>query len=109
MTVWTVTVVRVLCDGFLCDRFRHADAAEDILCPSIVLSFRLLDFSVDFDKRFLLYDAAIAVFTGSANTHVQLSDHFHGCSPGRKERSKSILLHCSSDELFWFKLGCLTP
>ena len=96
VSVWTVTVVRALCDGLLCSSecrtvtvvgvirvgFRHA--AEDISRPSFVSSFRVLDFSVDFDLRFLLCQAAIAVFTGSAYTHVQLSDHFQGCFPGRK-------------------------
>jgi len=57
-----------------------------ILHPIIVSCFRVLDFSVDFDLRFLLCDAAIVVLTGSAYTHVQ-SDHFHASSPGREERS----------------------
>ena len=72
-----MTAVRVIRDGF-----RHA--VVGILRPTFVSCFRVFDFSVDFDLRFLLCDAAIAVFTGSAYTHVQLSDHFHGCLPGRK-------------------------
>ena len=39
---WTVTVVRVLCDGF-------GHAVVDILFPSTVSSFQVLDFSVGLD------------------------------------------------------------
>ena len=98
---WTVTALRVIRVGF-----RHSMVG--ISRPSIVSSFRVLDFSVDFDLRFLLCDAAIVVFTGSAYTHVQ-SDHFHACSPCREERSKLFLWHCSRDELLSARPARLTP
>ena len=46
---------------------------------------------------------------GSAYPHLQLSDHFHACLPGREERSKSVPLHYSRDELLSARPACLTP
>ena len=44
---------------------------------------------------------------GSAYPHVQ-SDHSHACSPGREERSKSVLLRYSRDELLLARPAPLT-
>ena len=90
----------------LCDGFGHAVVA--FCAPA---SFRLLVF------RILLL-AWTSVFNcvmrpslcspGSAYPHVQ-SDHFHACSPGREERSKSVPLRYSRDELLSARPARLAP
>ena len=90
----------------LCDGFGHAVV---VFCAPA--SFRLLVF-------WILLLAWTSVFNcvmgpslcspGSPYPHVQ-SDHFHACSPGREERSKSVPSRYSSDELLSARPARLAP
>ena len=95
-------MVRVLCGGF-------GHAVVGILCPSIVWSSHVLDFSVGLEFFCWLGKMLPSLCSpGSVYPHVQ-SDHFHASSPVREERCKFVPSGYSRDELLSARPARLTP